>query len=105
MCTAYVLCLLASITALITLTRPREAPAMALDKYGDRLDPIPDGPIDRPGPLGVPGEDRARDELLAVLAAAGVELGEYDERIAAWLAGWEWSTVATVASWIKRANR
>lgn len=105
MCTAYVLCLLASLTTLITITRPRKATAMDPDKYGDPLGPIPAGPISYPGPLGVPGEDRAREELLSVLADAGVELGEYDARIAAWLAGWEWSTVATIAGWIKRANR
>jgi hypothetical protein len=76
-----------------------------LDKYGDPYDPIPTGPVTYPGPLGVLGDDRQREQLLAVLADAGVELGSYDERIVAWLAEWEWSTVATIAGWIKRANR
>ena len=41
--------------------------------------------------------------LTAALEAAGVELGAYDERIAAWLAQWEPHTVAVIASWITRA--
>ncbi|MET8536930.1 hypothetical protein ABZV67_35200 [Streptomyces sp. NPDC005065] len=41
---------------------------------------------------------------MATLADAGVELGSHDQRIAEWLAGWEWSTVATIASWVKRAG-
>ena len=41
--------------------------------------------------------------LAQALEAAGVELGAYDERIAAWLAGWEPHTVAVIASWITRA--
>ena len=43
--------------------------------------------------------------LTAALEAAGVELGAYDERIAAWLALWEPHTVAVIASWITRAAR
>ena len=45
----------------------------------------------------------SRGMLTEALAAAGVELGAYDERIAAWLAGWEPHTVAVIASWITRA--
>lgn len=71
---------------------------------GRPYDPIPDGPIDR-GPLGAPTAAQQRQELAAVLTKAGVDLGQYDKRIAAWLAEWEWSTVATIAAWIKRANR
>jgi hypothetical protein len=41
--------------------------------------------------------------LVQALEAAGVELGAFDERIAAWLAGWEPHTVAVIASWITRA--
>ena len=44
-----------------------------------------------------------RAMLTDALTAAGVELGQYDERIAAWLAGWEPHTVAVIASWVTRA--
>jgi hypothetical protein len=63
---------------------------------------IPAGPIE-----AAPKGNRPHDEQDAILRdallAAGVELGAYDERMVRWLAGWEWSTVATIASWIKRA--
>jgi hypothetical protein len=36
--------------------------------------------------------------------AAGVELGAYDRRIVAWLAGWEPQTCAVVAGMITRAG-
>ena len=36
---------------------------------------------------------------------AGVQLGAWDERILAWLAGWEDSTCAVVAGLIRRAAR
>jgi hypothetical protein len=39
------------------------------------------------------------------LAAAQVELGAYDERIVAWLAGWEPEVVQVVIGWIERAHR
>jgi len=64
---------------------------------------IPTGPIDAE-PLGVRSDTDQIAALVDVLTAAGVELGDYDERIVAWLAGWEWGTVATIASWIKRAS-
>jgi len=41
--------------------------------------------------------------VLETLTAAGVELGEYDRRIAMWLSRWDWTTVAVVASWVQRA--
>ena len=44
-----------------------------------------------------------RELLARALEGAGVELGAYDERIAAWLAGWEPHTVAVIASWVTRA--
>ncbi|WP_328923175.1 hypothetical protein [Streptomyces griseoaurantiacus] len=65
---------------------------------------IPAGPIDD-GPRGVPSDAEQRAALLAVLAEAGVELGEHDRRIVEWLGGWEWSTVATIASWVRRAGQ
>jgi len=43
--------------------------------------------------------------LRAVLAAAGVELGAYDERILRWLAQTsDWSTFAVITSWIQRVG-
>ena len=43
-------------------------------------------------------------EVLArALADAGVDLGAYDTRIAAWLSGWEDSVCAVVAGWVTRA--
>ena len=42
--------------------------------------------------------------LTEALAAAGVELGGYDERIVSWLAGYEPQMVAVIASWITRAG-
>jgi hypothetical protein len=35
---------------------------------------------------------------------AGIELGVWDERIVAWLAGWDWSAVGTIASWLRRVG-
>jgi cell division protein YceG involved in septum cleavage len=63
---------------------------------------IPAGPIDTE-PIGFRPSREQEAILRDLLAAAGVELGAYDERIAAWLAGWEWSTVTVIASWIQRA--
>ncbi len=67
-------------------------------------DPVADGPIDAP-PHGYAPADAQRAALLAELTAAGVELGAYDHRIVNWLAGWDWSTVAIVASLIRRATQ
>jgi len=64
---------------------------------------IPTGPIEAE-PIGVRADTDQIAALVDTLAEAGVELGEYDERIVAWLARWEWGTVATIASWIKRAS-
>lgn len=63
---------------------------------------IPTGPIDRE-PLGFPSTEESEQALRQALADAGVELGEHDERIVRWLQTWEWSTVATIASWVQRA--
>jgi len=65
---------------------------------------IPTGPIDNE-PRGFRPGDEQEAILRDTLRAAGVELGEYDERIVKWLTGWEWSTVATIASWVERARR
>ncbi|MEU9764017.1 hypothetical protein AB0D98_30795 [Streptomyces sp. NPDC047987] len=66
------------------------------------IDPVPTGPVET-APRGYVTDADQRDQLLAVLADAGIELGAYDQRIAEWVAGWEWSTVATIASWVQRA--
>ncbi|MGW8881432.1 hypothetical protein ACWGRV_39795 [Streptomyces sp. NPDC055663] len=69
------------------------------------IDPVPTGPVETEPRGHVSGPDQ-RDQLLAVLAAAGVDLGAYDHRIIDWLTtspGYEWSTVATIASWVQRA--
>ncbi len=44
-----------------------------------------------------------RELLTRALAAAGVDLGAYDERILSWLAGWEDATCAVIAGWVTRA--
>jgi hypothetical protein len=62
---------------------------------------VPAGPV-REAPAGFVPEC-ARAEVLAG-ALAGIELGDWDRRIAGWLAGWDASTVVTVASWIARAR-
>lgn len=40
--------------------------------------------------------------LAGLLESAGVELGDYDQRIISWLACWEGGTVLTVASLLRR---
>ena len=47
---------------------------------------------------------RAGQEEILRAVLAGVELGEWDRRIVAWMAGWDTCTVLTVASWIGRAR-
>lgn len=44
------------------------------------------------------------DYLTRALTDAGVELGEYDRRIAAWLAEWETETLQVVVGWLTRAH-
>ncbi|MFF7315065.1 hypothetical protein [Streptomyces sp. NPDC008137] len=73
------------------------------------MNSVPTGPLERePRPdidLPLPAGPEQETALREVLAAAGVELGAYDERIIRWLSGWEWSTVATIASWVQRAGQ
>lgn len=70
---------------------------------------IPTGPIERePYPdFNKPLPSNAEQEaaLREALTAAGVELGAYDDRIIRWLSGWEWQTIATIASWVQRAGQ
>lgn len=69
------------------------------------------GPIEEPPPCLWPPYDHHEhasvDDKRAVLgdALAGIELGEFDDRILMWLSGWDTSTVATVVSWIERAKK
>ncbi|MER5556734.1 hypothetical protein ABT001_34670 [Streptomyces sp. NPDC002793] len=70
-----------------------------------QIDPVPTGPVQTEPRRYVSGPDQ-HEQLLAVLADAGIELGEYDHRIIEWLTlspGQAWGTVATIASWVKRA--
>lgn len=62
---------------------------------------VPAGPVEEPPGGFVPEAERARI-LAGVLA--GIELGEWDRRIAGWLAGWDAATALTIASWIARAR-
>jgi hypothetical protein len=62
---------------------------------------LPAGPVDA-APPGFVRED-VRGEMLAGVLA-GIELGTWDRRVAAWLTGLDTSTVLTVASWIARSR-
>ncbi|MET9122977.1 hypothetical protein [Streptomyces sp. NPDC004528] len=72
------------------------------DQITDAPPAIPDGPV-AAEPAGFYMADAQYKALTDTLTAAGIELGEYDARIAAWLAKWEWGTVAVIASWVARA--
>jgi hypothetical protein len=43
--------------------------------------------------------------LVDALVGAGVELGDYDRAMIAWLAVWETETAAVIAGWIQRAGQ
>ena len=62
---------------------------------------VPDGPVEVAPPGFVPAAEQQR--ILAEVLV-GVELGAWDQRMVAWLAGWDAATVLTVASWIMRAR-
>ncbi|EST24365.1 hypothetical protein [Streptomyces roseochromogenus] len=70
---------------------------MSIDTAGIPAGPVQTGPVDF----------HPREEQIAILRdvlnAAGVELGAYDTTIVDWLAMWDWSTFAVVASWVARA--
>lgn len=44
------------------------------------------------------------DYLTAALNGAGVELGDYDRRIAVWLSDWETETLQVLVGWVERAH-
>jgi hypothetical protein len=62
---------------------------------------VPAGPVEV-APRGFVPEAELAQILAGVLA--GVELGAWDRRILAWMAGWDACTVLTVASWIARSR-
>ncbi|MFF0014565.1 hypothetical protein [Streptomyces sp. NPDC005374] len=72
-----------------------------MDKQRDN-DPISANPLDS-APFGYAPQAAQRAALLAELDSAGVELGTYDRLIVDWIAGWDYPTVATIASLIRRA--
>lgn len=69
---------------------------------------IPTGPVDRE-PLDYPTADYPtaadREAILRdTLRAAGVDVGEYDDRIVRWFAeSADWGTFAVMTSWVQRA--
>jgi hypothetical protein len=62
---------------------------------------VPAGPVEAP-PQGFVPKDGQVEILAGVLA--GIELGVWDRRILDWMAGWDASTLLTVASWIARSR-
>jgi hypothetical protein len=62
---------------------------------------LPGGPVEVP-PAGFAPRAEQAEVLAGVLA--GVELGAWDRRIVDWLAGWDASTVVTVASLIAQSR-
>ena len=86
---------------------------MATDRTGNEVNTfgIPTGPIEAEPTATRHGDgtfkDAAAQEVILrdALLRAGVELGEHDERIVSWFAHLaDWSTFATVTSWIERAR-
>ena len=69
---------------------------------------IPTGPIDRE-PLDYPTADYPttadREAILrGTLRAAGVDLGDYDDKTVRWFAdSSDWGTFAVITSWVQRA--
>ncbi|HZP53867.1 hypothetical protein, partial [Actinocrinis sp.] len=47
----------------------------------------------------------ATDYLTTRLTRFGVELGVFDQRIAAWMADWEPHVVAVILGWVQRAHQ
>ncbi len=62
---------------------------------------VPAGPLESAPGGFVPQAERS---VILAEVLGGVELGAWDRRIAEWMAGWDASTVLTVASWIARAR-
>jgi hypothetical protein len=64
---------------------------------------VPTGPLER-DPAG-PFIDREERLALLLEVLDGVELGAHDYHVIDWLAGWDTSTVLTVAGLLARARR
>jgi hypothetical protein len=62
---------------------------------------VPAGPLESAPGGFVPVAERA---VLLAGVLAGVELGDWDRRVADWLAWMDTETVLTVASWVARAR-
>ena len=62
---------------------------------------VPAGPVETP-PLGFVSEGERAEILAGVLA--GIELGAWDRRVAAWLSGLDTATALTIASWVGRVR-
>ncbi|HEV2372983.1 MAG TPA: hypothetical protein VGS19_12525 [Streptosporangiaceae bacterium] len=62
---------------------------------------VPAGPVEV-----APGGFVPEAEQAVILAAVlgGMELGAWDRRMVAWLAGWDAGTVLTIASWVARSR-
>lgn len=64
---------------------------------------VPAGPLESAPPGGfVPPRERV---VMLAGVLAGVELGEWDRQMVAWLAGLDTPTAVTVASWIARSRQ
>jgi hypothetical protein len=62
---------------------------------------IPTGPLNEP-----PQANQEQARAMLGQALDGLDLGDYDHQLTGWLADyWEPSTVATIASWLRRAHR
>jgi hypothetical protein len=61
-----------------------------------------DGPIDQAPWMRASFSERRQ---AVVEALAGLELGEWDQRIVSWPAGWDSPTVVPIISWLRRVHR
>lgn len=62
--------------------------------------------IPLPGPLDHDPSAEVTADLACAQLDAGlnrIALGDYDRSIAAWVAGWDASVIAAVASWLRRS--
>ena len=87
---------------------------MVTDRNGNEINTlgVPTGPIEHEPTAVYHADGSFKDSqsqeviLRDALARADVELGPHDERIVEWFARiGDWSTFATVVSWIERARR
>ena len=62
---------------------------------------LPAGPLQSAPGGFVPGPERA---VILAGVLAGLELGDWDRRVAGWLAGLDTATALTIASWIERSR-